>query len=181
MSAAVLGLVGVVVGFMLGRGYEFWAVHHAELGAAIAATAALAEELRNYSEREASPIHDDTTWRNEQTQTQASQRVATCEQLRKTWKEGRAALTVFISPPDAWALAKEIQSASLGGAERQLDDLARRMHDLHNIFWQEQQLFILVAFLRLIPPVRQLSRYRSVPQQIHEKLTQLPPPVSTAD
>ena len=122
------------------------------LAAAIAAAAALADELIRCAEAKPASV-----------------------QLWETWTDQRAALTVFMWPSDVARLAEALRSAHSSDGPAESAELATRIHTLHKLFWCEQQLFIVISFLRVIPPARQLCGYRPVPVRIHEKLTEDPP------
>ena len=139
--AGVLGLIGVVVGLMLGRAYEFWTTRRAELGAAIAAAAALEDELRRHA-----PLLD------------------------ATWREHRSALTVFMWPDDMRVLAQHMRDVASGEVRPSL--LADCMHQLYRVFWEEQQLFIFVAFVRAIPPASALPGV-ALPSRLHNRMSAL--------
>jgi hypothetical protein len=130
MLAAILGVVGVVVGFAAGSGYAFWAARRQELAAAVVATATLAEVL---SEMTPAPHPAEKCIARD----------------RGRWEEQRGALTLYI-PPDYYPMfTNRIAAAESRRATAQERDLLiSHLRQLHALFWSEHHLFILVPLSR---------------------------------
>ncbi len=117
MASAIIGLLGVIVGLAVARGYSFWAMRRAELAAAVVAAGLLGEALR------ALVANDGSVAR---------------EQLATTWHEHRGSLVVHMRPQDFSALSDAVLRVD---APR---ELLRAVTELHELFWAEHEAFILV-------------------------------------
>ncbi|HET7120759.1 MAG TPA: hypothetical protein VFI17_05865 [Solirubrobacterales bacterium] len=126
MTAALLGLLGVILGLAIGRGYGFWAERRTELADAAAGAAALGEELRRGLE-------------------------ATSPSLIEVWNDNRRSLAIHLSPRDYRTLAQAIDHAATGQPD-QLEgkDLTKRVEALHVLFWEEHEAFILVPLIHYL-------------------------------
>src|ERR1700757_3933955 len=108
VAAAILGLVGVIVGFGLGQGYAFWATRRGELTAAVVAAATLAEDLRRL--RDSSPplgrsaIQRAVPVGNPEGELTSGPATPDRDRLSATWSSQRASLVPFMRPDDFMTL-----------------------------------------------------------------------------
>lgn len=130
MLAAILGILGALIGFAAGSGYAFWATRRTELGAAVVAAATLVEVLLEAGD---------------------PGRLSPGRTLRSTWDEQRSALAIFLPPADFRALGAGIAAAQQDPVTSEdRESLSRGLMKLHELFWSEHELFILVPLVRTL-------------------------------
>jgi hypothetical protein len=108
VSAAVLGVVGVVLGLVIGSGYQFWAVRRTELATTLLTLTVLAEDLRE-------PGTAQTT-------------------LVEHWHEARAALVLHLRPEDLAEVSRAFRRLIDDGDR---ETFARQTDTLVQLFWGE--------------------------------------------
>jgi hypothetical protein len=129
VTTAIIGLLGVIVGLAVGRGYTFWSTRRSELASAVVATALLSEDLRvvvapgGASERKL---------------------------LTSTWHEQRSSLVVHMSPQDFEVLSDSVSSLDHALGRGAPPELLRALTELHELFWEEHEAFILVPLLHYL-------------------------------
>jgi hypothetical protein len=136
MVAAILGLVGVILGLAIGRGYGFWSSRRDELAETIVALAVIEEELRNVQARQ-DP-----------------------KRLEDAWREHRKWLVIHFSPDDYRLLADAIEGR--GSPVFEPADLAGRLGALYSLFWEEHEAFILVPLIHYLKGNTVSKRVRAI-------------------
>jgi len=147
MSEAAVGLIGVLVGLAVGRGYSFWAGRHGELGEAVAAAAILSEELRALQRRHS----------------------GSGKHLADAWREYRRWLVIHMSPADFDRLGQSIAEAINGGLDAtELDEVVERMVALHRLFWEEHEAFILIPLIHYLKGATVSKRIHVILESSHD-------------
>jgi hypothetical protein len=125
---ALLGLLGVIVGFAAASGFTFWSARRSELERAVVACAVLRDELRAL-QGASSPTEK--------------------FRVEAAWAEQRSALICEMRPEDFDALASEIRrtldSTSLDA--RRLDET---LDALRRLLWKEHQAVIFTPFVNYV-------------------------------
>jgi hypothetical protein len=150
MLAAILGILGALIGFAAGSGYAFWATRRTELGAAVVAAATLVEVLLDAGDpgRLSPNVAPVGAYGNEP---KAAGSACSGPTLRSTWDEQRSALAIFLPPADFRALSAGIAAAQEDPVRsKDRESLSRGLMKLHELFWSEHELFILVPLLRTL-------------------------------
>ncbi len=130
MTTAIIGLLGVIVGLAVGRGYTFWATRRSELADAVAATAVLSQELRALT---------------------APNTSIDGARLAAAWSDQRRALVVHMSPEDFQTLADSLSPPSDDAPKPfAAPELLTRVDKLTELFWEEHEAFILVPFIHYL-------------------------------
>jgi len=129
MTTAIIGLLGVIVGLAVGRGYTFWATRRSELAAAVVATAVLSEDLRALT---------------------AAGSSVEVTRLAETWKEQRGSLVVHMSPQDFKTLSDSVSPLDTAPGPFAPPELLSRVDKLHELFWDEHEAFILVPLVHYL-------------------------------
>lgn len=140
MVAAILGLVGVILGLAIGRGYGFWSSRRGELAETIVALAVIQEELRNVQTRHDPPA-DPTP-------------------LKDAWREHRKWLVIHFSPDDYRLLADAVEGRE--SAVFEPADLTYRLGALYSLFWEEHEAFILVPLIHYLKGNTVSKRVRTI-------------------
>jgi hypothetical protein len=141
MSEAFVGLIGVLVGLAIGRGYSFWAGRHGELGKAVVAAAILGEELR--------ALRQPGT--------------ASVERMNRAWREYRGSMVIHMSPSDFGRLGQLIEKIVNDATDAAaLDEATGTMDALHRLFWEEHEAFILIPLIHYLRGDTMSKRIRAV-------------------
>lgn len=141
MSQAFVGLIGVLVGLAISRGYGFWAGRHGELRRAVVAAAVVGEELRLLRHLGAGSV----------------------DRVSGAWREHRGSMVIHMSPSDFVRLGRVIQEVADGGADSAVvDEATAKIDALHRLFWEEHEVFILVPLFRYIKGDTMSKRIRAV-------------------
>ena len=140
MVAAIIGLIGVILGLAVGRGYGFWASRREELAETIVALAVVQEELQ------ALQANDHT--------------LRKLGGLESAWREHRKWLVIHFSPDDYRLLANSVIGCE--GAAFSLEDLSVRIGALYDLFWQEHEAFILVPLVHYLKGDTVSKRVRAI-------------------
>ncbi|HWF50530.1 MAG TPA: hypothetical protein VG294_07820 [Solirubrobacteraceae bacterium] len=135
MLTAIVGLLGVIIGLAVGRGYTFWSTRRSELAEALTASATLAEELRGLRDSIAQGAPD---W------DVAQNRVA------ETWRDNRRWFLLHLGPNAAEALGRSMLEPGKPVARFGIEGLIETMDALAELFWEEHQAFILVPLVHYI-------------------------------
>jgi hypothetical protein len=128
VTAALIGLIGALVGLLVGSSYTFWSARRSELAAALIATAVLTEELAALRARIATATSRDP------------------ERLRTAWNQHREALVQHVTPGDFQGLAAAVAHTVEAPAAAS-DELTRQMDALAREFWRAHQAFILTPLI----------------------------------
>ncbi len=139
MIAAILGLVGVLLGLAIGRGYGFWASRREELAKATVALAVIEEELRLRK---------------------GAAEAGSRNGLQSAWREHRQSLVIHFSPADYRRLADSVMATPDAAFEP--DDLIGRIDALYDLFWDEHEAFILVPLIHYVKGHTVSKRVRSI-------------------
>jgi hypothetical protein len=134
MSSAAVGLLGVLVGLAVGNFYAFWSTRRTELFEATAAASAIRDELWL--------AYGDGPWTGKS------------EAVERAWQESRKWLDLHLYPADYKALREMI----IGPAAETVDQriVQQKLEGLHDIYWNEHEMFIVRALLR--QPLNRLGR-----------------------
>lgn len=122
MVAALVGLLGVVVGLAVGFGYRFWSTRRDELMAATIAATLLRDAIR--------ATQDDS---------------GDLDVLIALWEEQRVNLIRLITPADYELLAHNIATRSQSDP-----DVSTVFDGLAILFWREHQAFILTPLFKYL-------------------------------
>jgi hypothetical protein len=123
---ALVGFVGVLVGWAAQSGYSHWATRRGELGAARVATALLGEELGRADDR------------------------FSVARVAETWADHRAALVQHFRPADYRRLAAGVEMLTGDAAAASREALNAVVADLDDAFWQAHQAFIATALVKIL-------------------------------
>ena len=170
MLAAVIGLVGVVLGLMLGSGYTFWATYRAELANALVAVVALAQDLAAVPAGPESAEEEGSSAASAEARTHGRSDIAQWSQrVKMTWLEHRAALAQVMRPDDFRELARRMpsQRASLRAAPS-CSDLEMKLEQMHDILWAAHEHFIVVSLVRMLGSGRVTNQIESVLSGQHD-------------
>jgi hypothetical protein len=125
VTAALIGLLGIILGLAIGRGYGFWAGRRQELGEAAIAAAAVGEELLNQE--------------------------GSSTELQEIWREHRRWLVIHMSPHDYRLLACAVGAfKNEDQGPFPPEDLIKRIEALYELFWEEHEKFILVPLFHYL-------------------------------
>jgi hypothetical protein len=149
MSAALIGLGGVIVGLVFGRAYAYWSTRRSELAAGVIATAVVAEELRRYLLSENGADVGEAEEYKAPAIAGAVVDIGVAADVESVWRDHRVALIPFMNPTDYRNLA-----ASMPGPTQKVlspfspRDLISRLDRLGELLWAQHEALIFVPFLR---------------------------------
>jgi hypothetical protein len=136
MTAALIGLVGVILGLTAGRYYTYWATRRAELAEAVVGSAVLADELRGLMRASRSVAGD---------------RSAADQRVEDAWQDYRRWFLLHMSPDASERLTDWVHSR--GDQARLpfgLEGLIETFDALFRLFWNEHQAFFLESLVHYI-------------------------------
>lgn len=141
MTTALVGLLGVALGLIVGFGYRFWATRRSELADALVAVTELDEAARRLVETTGEEREEND--------------------LEGLWEQKGTALIGLTTPSD-YRLIAETVAAAASGTDGGVERLVGLTGGLRDLLWAEHQAFILTPYLRYFSGDTLSKRMRAV-------------------